>query len=290
LRFCRVSDDSHDVSSKQALCKLPQVFAVADLVFRQAMKTSLHVSMKQQIIVAVVTAVLVGGSAPWWWSKLFPPPANTRDVENSSPSSPTPSPATAEKSAKPQPSPQMRQVQPIVEPFSLEEDQSRATADGAIRVYLFKIFSNRRGAAFTFDIDGRHDSHVHEVFIGGQVIVLSRGNNYVVRLLELRGDAGVIEVSHAARDSKLHSKLLIKGSYNEVYFYWDPNITVRVHEPFTVTAENQHTHIALPDDIPIDIEFAGHDNTVWCQYGPMVGKVVGDGLDGNRFQVRKDDK
>jgi hypothetical protein len=88
---------------------------------------------------------------------------------------------------------------------------------------------------------------------------------------------------------KLRSKLLITGSYNEVYFYWDSKVGVRVHEPFTVTTQNEHSHIALPDDIPVDIEFAGHDNTVWCHDSSMVDAVVGSGMHGNKFEVRKGD-
>lgn len=80
------------------------------------------------------------------------------------------------------------------------------------------------------------------------------------------------------------SKLLIKGSFNEVYVYWG-DVAVR-REPFTVTATDEHSHIMLPDNLPVDIEFDGHDNVVWCHSRDMVGQIIGDGLRGNKFEVR----
>lgn len=84
----------------------------------------------------------------------------------------------------------------------------------------------------------------------------------------------------------LRSRLLIRGSYNEVYFYWG-DVAVR-KQPFTVTAEGEHTHIQLPNGFPVDIEFDGHDNVAWCRDREMVGVVHGNGLRGNRFEVREE--
>ena len=44
----------------------------------------------------------------------------------------------------------------------------------------------------------------------------------------------------------LAPKLLIKGSFNEVYVYWG-DVAVR-REPFTVTTTDEHSHIMLPED------------------------------------------
>lgn len=254
--------------------------------FDQSMKERIIVGVVIGVVAAVLSAILLQHDLPWWWAWLRSRPLPPAATEQSTPTPKSPSPI-AESTAKPTSSPQIRQVQPIVDQFELEEDQSGATADGALRVNVFKIFAG--GAAFTFDIDGSHNPTVQNILIGNETTVHSRGNNYIVRLLELRSDRAKITVSHFTPRSKLHSKLLIKGSYNEVYFYWDPNVTVRTREPFTVTTENEHTHVALPDNVPVEIEFAGHDNTVWCHDGSMVGSVVGNGINGNHFQVRKDD-
>jgi hypothetical protein len=89
---------------------------------------------------------------------------------------------------------------------------------------------------------------------------------------------------------ELRTKLLVKGSYNAVFIYGDSGVAIRGDEPFTVTSENEHSHIALPDSRPVDVAFEGHDNVVWCRDRSMVGEVTENGSKGNKFELRKSDQ
>jgi hypothetical protein len=152
-------------------------------------------AIKQQIIVAVVVGLAVGSSAPWWWSKIFPPTVGGSTI------SPTPFATVAPTSRRETPTPPSPSPLPSrttskesssTEHFKIEEDESATTSDGVVKLFVVKVFNNRRGVDLS--LDSVDSVNIFEALIDQPISVPGR-DKYIVTLRGFDGAAAIIEIS-----------------------------------------------------------------------------------------------